>query len=627
MFGFRVSPTQVRGPVFLYQKVWLNFVKFAVILRTIPMAQARCLTTHLKWLIPALFVMGAFACANVVSPTGGPRDEDPPEVIRSTPPNGATNFKGGPIRVYFDEYVRLHEVRQQMLVSPPVENMPEVRIRGRSIVFDIEEELRPNTTYNFFFGDAIRDITEGNAIANFQFVFSTGDYVDSLSIQGQVKNAFMLEPEEGIFVMMYRDIYDSVPYLERPVYLAKTDKEGRFTINNMAGGEYLMFALRDNNANFKYDLPGEYIAFLDSLVSPQYFEKATEEPEEPREPEDPLGERDHEEVNGEMVLPPEETEPAESSDRPFHTLYLFQEKDTLQRIVSSSLVREGLLEIAFRLPYDSAWVREIRQPFEETWHIPEFTKGKDTLRLWFPDPGRDSLFLEVYDRGELLDTIRRATRPRQIRQQEEETTPPLNISFNYRSARAVPYFRPLGITSRTPVSSMDMSMVELFAHDSIPLEANFYFRDQVQRTLLMEPMPEQSTPYRLQIMPGAFTDMFGATNDTIIVNYTTTTTENYGTVITDLTLPHHNNQFILQLLDRDANVLEEKIIHEDGTYKFPYLNAGNFRLRLIDDKNNNGKWDTGHYLEGRQPETVYIYGENIQVRENWDVEIPWTPQH
>ncbi len=636
MFGFRVSPTQSERPGFFAPAGLALFCKFVVILRQIAMATPAQSKTFFNWFIPLLFIWVAYGCANVVSPTGGPRDEDPPEVIRSTPPNGATNFEGGQVRIFFNEFVRLHEIRQQMLISPPMESLPEVRIRGRSIVFEIEEDLLPETTYNFFFGDAIRDITEGNAIPNFQFVFSTGDFVDSLSLQGQVKNAFKLEPEEGVFVMMYRNIYDSVPYLERPVYLAKTDKEGFFTINNMADGEYLMFALRDNNFNFKYDLPDEYIAFLDSLVSPIYFEEVPET-ETDTVAGSPATETataaetiEFARTEGEEVLQRDTLSALESAladDKPFYTLYLFQEQDTVQRVVSSLLVREGLIEVAFRIPFDTAYVREIRQPFDEPWHIPEITRGRDTLRLWFADTGRDSLFLEVYDRGEVIDTIRRATQPRQMRQRDADAPEPiLNLTFNYSSARSVPYFRPVGITSETPIASIDASRVQLFANDSIPVSAGFYYRDAVQRTVYMEPMPEQSTPYRLKILPGAFTDIFGITNDTIVTRYTTTTTENYGSVIADLTLPHQDNQFILQLLDRGSRVLEEKVVYEDGKYKFPYLAAANYRLRLIDDINNNGKWDTGSYLEGRQPEKVYIFDEAIQVRENWDIEIPWAPR-
>lgn len=571
-----------------------------------------------------------YACANVVAPTGGPRDEDPPKVIRSTPPNFSTNFDNDQIRIFFDEFVRLHNIRQQLLVSPPLETTPDVRIRGRSIIINIEEELRPNSTYNMFFGDAIRDITEGNAIPNFQFVFSTGDYVDSLSVRGKVINAFSHDAEEGVFVMLYDNITDSVPYLERPVYLAKTDNEGRFVIGNMADGEYLMFALRDNNGNFLYDLPDEKIAFVDSLVRPEYIEPAPIDLEEPGSV--PPSVENDTPADGETWLEVDdtaiETEETPDDRATHHTLFLFQEADTVQRITSATLVKQGLLAISFRVPYESAFVREIRQPFDEPWHIPEFNETKDTLRVWFPETGRDSLFLEIGDRDRILDTIARSTTPRArpSRTQTTDTLPePLSISFNFRRANAVPFFQPLGIVSQHPLKTIEPSKIELLAHDSIPVESRFFFKDDVRRTVLAEPLPDQGTPYRITILPGAFTDIFGLTNDTLLTRFNTTTIENYGSLIIMLTLPKQQEQFVLQLLDRDRKVLREQIIFEDGTYKFEHLNAGTYNLRLFHDINKNGRWDTGNYLKRIQPEPVFIFPESIQIRENWDVEVPFEP--
>ncbi len=588
-----------------------------------------------------------YACANVVSPTGGPRDEDPPEVVRSTPPDRATNFTGDQIRIFFNEFVQLQNIRQQLLVSPPMERTPEVTIRGQSIVIEIEEELRPETTYNLFFGDAIRDITEGNAIPNFQFVFSTGSYVDSLSVMGQVKNAYNLKPEEGVYVMMYDDVYDSIPYLERPVYLAKTDEDGHFRINNMAGGEYLMFGLRDNNANFLYDLPDEKIAFIDSLVTPEYIEEpAIPEDEDENgngDIEDPEGVTEEELTTtpagqeGETVpdtllqadtLYPADTLLPDEMHAPgnFYTLYLFQEEDTTQRVVSSSLERQGMIRVAFRVPYDSAWVREIRRPFDEDdWYIPEFNSRKDTLRIWFPDTGRDSLFLEVLDQERVLDTIRHSTVPRRRRERDpsEIEYDPLQISMNYRRASAVPYHSNLGIRSEHPIADIDPAKITLFEHDTIPTEISFNFRDHVRRTLYIEPLPKPETPHQLKILPGAITDIFGKTNDTLQARFTTTSTENYGRVILNIDLPHHDNQYILELLDGNENVLQSKIIRDDGTYRFEYLDPATYSVRLIDDKDETGKWDTGNYLMREQPDPVYMFPETLQVRENWDVEMPW----
>ncbi len=562
-------------------------------------------------------VLFFFACANVVSPTGGPRDEDPPEVVRSTPHNFSTNFDRDRIRIFFNEFIQLRNIRQQLLISPPMEQLPEVQIRGRSIVIEIEEELMPNTTYNFFFGDAIRDITEGNAIPNFQFVFSTGDYVDSLSVGGQVKNAFNLQPEEGVYVMMYNNIYDSVPYLERPVYLAKTDKEGRFSISNMAGGEYLIFALDDKNNNFRYDMPGERIGFLDSLVRPRYIfrqEEITEEDSLPAVREDSL------------PAVREDSLPAVKQD-PQYTLYMFQEPDTLQRVVSSALEKKGLITLAFRVPFDSAHVREIREPFEEPWHIPEFSKNKDSLKIWFAETGRDSLFLEVWDGDRILDTIRRPTTPRRTRERtEDEEAPPLNISFDFRRASAVPHYRPLGIRSEHPVQSVDTSRIQLYSNDSIPILSDFHFKDHVRRHLVMEPELLEGTSYFMEIFPGAFTDIFGLTNDTLQRRFATTTSENFGKLILQMTLPPDSIRYILQLLDRGQAVLDEKFITETGTYTFEYLNPGEYRVRLIEDLNENGQWDPGHYLRNIQPEPVHMLRDTLRIRENWDVEMPWVIQ-
>ncbi len=567
-----------------------------------------------------------YACAHVVSPTGGPRDENPPEVARSNPPNFSANFDGNEIRIFFNEFVALHNIRQQLLVSPPLETMPEVRIRGRSIVMDIEEELSPNTTYNFFFGDAIRDITEGNAIPNFQFVLSTGDHVDSLSIGGQVFNAYNLVPEKGVYVMLYDNIYDSVPYLERPVYLAKTDEDGFFNISHMADGEYLMFALDDQNYNFKYDLPDERIGFLDSLVRPQYVE----------EPLDTLpGEHENTTGGGEetMLLQAADTpdevsaEPLRTIDSgPSYTLYLFQEKDTVQRVTSSALTHKGLITIVFRIPFDSAYVREIREPFEdESWHIPEIGLYRDTLRIWFADTGRDSLFLEVRDGDHVLDTVRRATVPRRSARDRDEHDEEqyLQIRRGFRRPSAVPFHQPLHLTSEHPIQKTDSARIELLIHDSIPLPASFHFSDNVRRRIEMYPPLEEQTAYRLNILPGAFTDIFGLTNDTLEYAFTTTSRENYGNIMLDVEMPPSTHQRILQLLNMDEEVLQKKLIHESGRHVFRYVRPGRYLVRIIDDLDDSGAWTTGDYLQQRQPEPVHMLPDTIQVRENWDVEMPW----
>ncbi len=575
-----------------------------------------------------MLIMFFMACANVVAPTGGLRDEDPPVVVRSLPPNYSPNFEGGQIRVFFDEFIVLTDLMQQLLVSPPLENNPEIRVRGRSVVIDIEDELRENTTYSIFFGDAVRDNTEGNAIPNFQFVFSTGDYVDSLSLRGKVVNAFTLKPEESVFVMLYDSIYDSIPYKERPVYLSKTNKEGAFAITNMKEGTYLMFGLVDNNANFLYDLPDEKIAFLDSLVTPRFVLPVVE-------PDTIL--IDDEEASG-----------------PFYSLYLFQERDTVQRITSTNLVRKGQIQLTFRVPFDSICVRDIRGELREDWYMPEFSKHRDSLNLWYEGVEQDSLFLEVYDGLHLLDTIKLSTMPRVARGRDtsrgrdadttsiEPQLPPVSLVFGQQGS-LFPYYKTFSAKASAPLKHIDHEKIVAFISDTIPLDVSFEMIDRVRRQVIMSTVLEESEAYRIEWLPGALTDMFGATNDTLKRSFRTSNHEDYGLLIINVDLNQLQDDakaedqapdgqadfgvqainYVLQLLDRDGNMLQEKNISGSGLYRFPNLDPGNYSFRLIEDRNNNEKWDTGHYLKGILPERVFMYEKTIQVRQNWDTEEGW----
>ncbi len=643
-------------------------------------------------LIFLLSLLFAAACANIVAPTGGPRDEDPPVVLRSTPPNYSTHYKGEDVRIFFDEFVELKDLRQNLLVSPPLENDPEIRVRGRSIIMSVEDTLASNTTYNFFFGESIVDITEGNAIPNFQFVVSTGSYVDSLSVAGNVVNASTLEPEPGVFVMMYDKIFDSVPMLQRPVYISKTDEEGNFFIGNMRDGEYLMFGLRDVNSNYLYDSADEKIAFLDSLIRPEFAGHLGR----------PVVEADDSEIQDEELsdeLLPEESDRLDiASDdtltvsdslylqtsiiTPRYKLFLFQEKDTVQRLMSATLARKGRINFAFRSTTDSVHVRDYKNPLPDDWKISEYNKTRDTLSFWFADLGRDSLFLEVFDRERLLDTIKISLVPRAVRGRgapTEDDVPVLNISTPTVSARKQPYYRKFELLSQTPLQQLVMDSVKAFVSDSIPFPVDFDFMDQVNRRLQMTPELKPDSSYRLKILPGAITDIFGAVNDTLNYVFQTTTREDYGYIMVNIQLPVKETkaviatdtiatisdfdihfvpddsefelyletdtifaldslaadtlkapeeiQYILQLLTEKWEIVAEKIITENRIYNFEHLRASTFRLRLIHDRNRNGKWDTGNYLDGVQPERVSVYPDKVQSRLNWDVEVLWDLSH
>ena len=212
-------------------------------------------------------------CANVVTPSGGPKDTIPPVVLQSVPENKSTNFQDKEIHITFDEYVVLNNPNSNIFISPPLENNPEYKLGGKSLIIKFKEPLKSDATYSISFGEAIKDLHEGNVFKDYSFVFSTGENIDTLTLEGKLLQAADYKPSADFYVMLYTDdndtiSIDSLPYVSKPYYVTKSDKDGNFKFSGLKDNDYLIFALKDENSNMRFDLPNESIAFLDSLVSP-----------------------------------------------------------------------------------------------------------------------------------------------------------------------------------------------------------------------------------------------------------------------------------------------------------------------------------------------------------------------
>ncbi len=603
---------------------------------------------RIKFLIFGLFlatsVIFTFSCANMVAPSGGPKDTDPPKVVKSTPENFTTNFSSNSVRIYFDEYVQLNGIREKLIVSPPVETNPEFKLRGKSIIMTLNaEELQANTTYNIFFDDAIVDLTEANPIMNFRFVFSTGNYLDSLSVKGSLVDAFSLKPEEGVYVMLYDTIYDSVPYLEKPKFIAKANDKGSFEINYIKEGEYKMFALQDINANYIFDLPNEKIAFIDSLIKPEYI-KAPELILDTTEVVldengDTIVEKRSEQENNTVktdsiidAMEVSETDSLliDSIIIPEYTTYnlrLFEEKDTVQRIASSGLIRDYVALIGFRVETDSIYFRDIKNPIDESMYYSEFNENKDSLTLWITDTERDSLFLEIFDNGILIDTteiaLKQRDRARRGRASQTDTEESITFQNNIGSGRILSYFEDLIITANNPVKSLDKTCFSLWQSDTVQMEPKIELTGKNNRKLHLKTSLEQNSTYRLVIPDSCITDIYNNSHDTLKIEFKTDSEEDYGKISLNITLPTEEKQYILQLIDDKQAAIKERIITESGTYEFPNLKPAKYGFKLIDDENKDGKWTSGNYLHGIQPEKVYLFREELQIRAFWEMESDW----
>jgi hypothetical protein len=280
--------------------------------------------------------------------------------------------------------VVLDKINEQLLISPTVKEKPGFHLKGKKLIVKFKEKLKPNTTYSVYFGDAIKDLTEGNPLHSFSYIFSTGDHVDSLSLKGKVMNAFDLQPADGVMVMLYRHgndtiSFDSLPLRVPPYYLSKTDKSGNFQFNGLANDDYLVFALNDLNSNYYYDQPSEEIAFIDSLVHPVYaappvvdtiLKKDTVEIELDR-----MATR----VSDSIKIDTLET--VNNNNKPLQ-LYMFQQKDTLQRVMEVKLIALNTIRFIFSNPAGDVSINAVNYPQRILWHRNRWSNNKDTL-WWY----------------------------------------------------------------------------------------------------------------------------------------------------------------------------------------------------------------------------------------------------
>ncbi|MFC2100792.1 Ig-like domain-containing protein [Bacteroidota bacterium] len=547
------------------------------------------------------------SCANIVPPSGGPKDVAPPKVIRSNPENYAINFKEDNIRIYFNEFIRLKNIASQVIISPPIDKMPDFKVRSKSIIIEFKEPFKDSTTYTIYFGDAIVDITEENPATNYQFVFATGSIIDTLSVKGRILNAFNLTPEKGIYVMLYENHEDSVPMNEKPYYLSKTNATGKFELNNLKKDDYKIFALKDNNSNYMYDLPNEQIAFLDSLIEPKAFKK---DPKLDTIIKDTLV---TDTVNINNVIKAGE-----------YQLLLFEEIDSIQRLNKTTLLRTGLVEIIFKYPTRNLELIPIYETLDDQWYLMEYSNNKDTLNLWSTNKDRDTITLQIKENDSILDTI--------------------NIKFivKSRGRRSISGFgknpklvltpksfgkhnlnKPVIINCYHPVKDFDFSNIIMIEGKDTLKARSIDFKDELKRNIRITHSWEEKTTYQFIFPDSCLYDLYGFSNDSLKLTINTKEMKDYGTLKVNIQLENPGEQYIIQFLNTEEKILQEKIITESGWIEYEYLLPGKYKLKAIHDQNKNRQWDRGVYLEHKQPESVYYFKTELQIRANWEIEESW----
>ncbi len=595
---------------------------------------------HHLFTLLVLILLGS--CANPMSPSGGPKDVTPPAIISSSPANLSTNFTGKEIVITFDEYVSLKDIHSQLIISPPVSEMPSFSNRGKSLIAKFKNPWRSETTYNIFFGDAIVDITEGNKLGGYKFTFSTGNVLDSMMIEGKLINAFNLTPVKAAYVMLYDSIYDSIPYKQIPYYIARTNDAGEFQLTNLRNMKYKMFALTDINANYIYDLPGEEIAFIDTLITPwvplkegglKFDVMNPAQPDTIAPPDSVVVTRlSNDSLAITDTIPPvavidsiatrTDSSMIYTSSGKYIQMFHFREVDSTQTLLKSHAAKENVLSFIFRVPVKEPLFKMMEGNYAGQPVIGKNRIG-DTLTMWLPGYTADSIWLEISDQGTVIDTVEMMARPREkaVRKTETAKAPSLALTSNITGGRLKPS-TPLRITFADPVATHAKERALLMEDSLIINNAQIEFRDSIQRQLFIRYPWKEGVRYTYTIPDSSFTSILNIANDSTRYTFTGMMEEETSHVSLTIELPA-KTPYLIQLLDAKEKLVEQVSISENMTIDFRYISPGKYRIKAIDDRNGNGYWDAGKYLSGKYPERVIYFPTELDLRANWTVEEQW----
>lgn len=592
------------------------------------------------------------SCAKVGSPVGGPKDITPPKVVETKPPENSVKFAPEKkIIIEFDEFIQLESIFQELILSPPLEDQVLATLRGKSVVVQFPKEtVFDSTTYTLSFGNAIVDNNEGNVLKNYEFVFSLKDYIDSLSVEGTVVNSFNHKPdEERMFVMLYRNMNDSVPYLEKPRYVSRTDEQGNFRLHNLEAGRYRLFGLKDANNNMLFDIPSEQIAFNDSIIdlTPERFSEDLVV-EDSIILKSLLGLADTASMDS-ILLDSAQIDSILATHRKytFRTeMVFFTEVIKNQYMTNYLRPQPEKLFFSFNEKLkDSLTIEPLGIEHADNWYLPDVNENMDTLIYWITDTSmisNDSLRLKldyyVYDSvGEYIlqtDTLlmmtqkeKRTTRRGRGKDEEaKEGEGPkyLTVNHNVKNTTSFDVNKKIILGTPTPSFKINTDRINFYMiKDTLEISYDFNLTPDTNSiySYVIDYNPEELTSYKLTILDSAITDIYGSTNDTTYIMFKTQALDYYG--VLTMNMSNIDQPVILQLLNEEEKVIKEKFLSSDKYVRFEFLQPQNYMLKLILDKNDNGKWDTGNYLQKLQPEKVIYYKQIINVRSNWEIEQNW----
>ena len=583
------------------------------------------------------------SCAKMGQPDGGWFDETPPKVVGATPGDGATKVNQKKINIYFDEFIKLDNPSEKVVVSPPQLEVPEIKGGGKRISISLVDSLKPNPTYTTDFSDAISDNNEGNPMGNYTYSFSTGEVIDTMEVSGCVLESENLEPIKGILVGLYADHADSAFRTKPMLRVSRTDSRGRFVIKGVAPGSYRIYALQDMDGNYMFNQKSEKIAFSHDIIVP------SSKPDVRQDTTwiDSLHIKSIDPVKYTHFLPDN------------IVLKAFTEPLTDRYFLKAERQKANCFSLFFS--YGDSILPQIKGlNFDaENAFLIEASEKKDTITYWLKDTAlvnQDTLLMDITYRmtdstgvlvnktdstQEILSKEPYAKRMKALekelaawtKKQEKKKkkgepydsvmeVKPLDVQVSVSSQ--LDPDRNIFFTFPTPLAKADTAAIHLYAkHDTLWYRAPMEFLPAGNRRYELRGEWRPDIEYSLEVDSAAFEDIYGLASKPIKQGFKVNSLDTYGTLLVNIT-SLHDQPLLVQLLDsQDKMVKQVKAVN--GVAEFYYLKPQKYYMRLIVDRNDNGVWDTGDYDKDLQAEEVYYYPEEIECKAKWDLTESWDP--
>lgn len=520
-------------------------------------------------------------CAQITPLTGGKKDETPPKVLKFNPENTSVNFKSKVIEIEFDEYIVLRDVANQFIITPQTKEVPDIQALGKKLKITFNETLLPNTTYKLAFGNAISDLNESNVFQNFEYIFSTGPTIDSLRLSGQVLNALDKKPAAQILVGLY-DIKsnDSIIYKAKPLYICKTNEGGYFSFNYLPGASFKMVAIKDQNKNLLYDGSEEQIAFSKEFVNPK--------------------------------------------DSGTISLLLFKETPTKSFIKKTFSSEYGKAYIIYNKPQ-----LNITQVIAKGLTHYSQSRLKDTLILYYANKF-DTLETFIKYESKKTDTLYIKVLSGTAFEKQNKTFK-YNLQANFSTT--LPFYELPTFILNVPVDSKNIitdkiSLIE--KKDSVVKKLAFSIlkEEDLITTFKIQSEFKPETTYTLILQKAAITDNAQRVNDSIAYQFTTSSIEDYAQLNMKLFFPKKEN-YIIMLLNTKEQIVDERRVEfalnstSEKIIEYKNLIPGNYFMKVVEDVNKNGLFDTGDYFLKNQPETIFVNPLPIKLLAGWEIENEW----